>query len=140
MTEVLQSLPADHQLYAEIVNRYKNMMSSLLEYQAESGMWRQLVDNKLSWEETSCSAMFAYAMAAGVHNDWLDDVQYESAVQKAWKALRDKLDPQGNLPDVCAGTGQKNDVEYYLNRPRTKGDLHGQAPFLWLACELMENQ
>ena len=140
MTEVLQSLPADHQLYAEIVNRYKNMMSSLLEYQAESGMWRQLVDNKLSWEETSCSAMFAYAMAAGVHNGWLDDVQYESAVQKAWKALRDKLDPQGNLPDVCAGTGQKNDVEYYLNRPRTKGDLHGQAPFLWLACELMENQ
>ncbi|NLG83731.1 MAG: hypothetical protein GX493_03770 [Firmicutes bacterium] len=52
------------------------------------------------------------------------------------EALLAHLDPEGNLDDVCAGTGQGNDKAYYLARPRIKGDLHGQAPLLWLAGEL----
>ena len=39
--------------------------------------------------------------------------------------------------EVCVGTGKENDLEFYLKRPRVDGDLHGQAPFLWLATELL---
>jgi len=38
---------------------------------------------------------------------------------------------------VCQGTGKKNDLQYYLDRERITGDLHGQAPVLWCATALL---
>jgi hypothetical protein len=35
------------------------------------------------------------------------------------------------------GTNQKDDTQYYLDRPRATGDLHGQAPILWCAWALL---
>jgi hypothetical protein len=43
------------------------------------------------------------------------------------------LDADSNIRDVCEGTNKKNSLEYYLNRKRLTGDLHGQAPILWCA-------
>jgi rhamnogalacturonyl hydrolase YesR len=48
---------------------YKAMMASLLKFQAEDGMWRQLADDPESWKETSSTGMFAFAMITGVK--WL---------------------------------------------------------------------
>jgi hypothetical protein len=31
----------------------------------------------------------------------------------------------------------KNDHQYYLDRKRLTGDLHGQAPLLWCATALL---
>lgn len=137
MAEVLKSLQAGHKLRPEIVSGYKKMAVSLLKYQSDNGMWRQLVDNEDSWAESSGTGMFAYALAVGIENDWLDEREYRPAVAKAWKGLCAHLDEEGNIGEVCVGTGQSNDIEHYLNRPRTAGDLHGQAPFLWLADEIL---
>ena len=30
------------------------------------------------------------------------------------------------------------DVQYYLDRPRSVGDAHGQAPMLWTATALLK--
>ena len=38
---------------------------------------------------------------------------------------------------VAAGTGKRNDLQHYLNRPRVAGDTHGQAPMLWSANALL---
>ena len=35
--------------------------------QASSGMWRQVMDHPELWEETSCTAMFAYSIARAVN-------------------------------------------------------------------------
>jgi hypothetical protein len=40
--------------------------------------------------------------------------------------------------DICKGTGQKDDIEYYLKRPRLFGGLYGQASLLWCACALLD--
>ena len=138
LAELLKSLPADHKLRPEIMSGYKKMMSSLLQYQSDNGMWRQLVDYEYSWAESSCTAMFAYAMSVGVRNDWLDKKEYGPAVEKAWKALCAHVDRNGNIREICIGTGQEDDIEFYLKRPRTLGDLHGQAPVLWLISEMLE--
>ncbi len=135
--EILRDLPEDNKHRAAIVASYKKMMESLLEYQSENGLWRQLVDNKYSWTETSCTAMFAYSMAVGVKLGILEKGIYEPAVIKAWQGLCWHVNRDGKIRDVCMGTNQVNDVEFYLNRPRATGDLHGQAPFLWLAAELL---
>ena len=44
---------------------------------------------------------------------------------------------EGKVSDVCVGTGKSDDINYYLNRPKVTGDLHGQAPILWFAYSLL---
>lgn len=138
MAEVLKSLPADHPQHSELMAGYKKMMTALLKYQADNGMWRQLIDYEYSWAESSCTAMFAYAMTAGVDNGWLEKDNYQPAVEKAWKALCAHVDRDGNVREICVGTGQQDDIEFYLKRPRTLGDFHGQAPVLWLISQRLE--
>jgi len=137
MTEMLRELPAKHKARKPILNAYKKMMATLLQYQADSGMWRQLIDNPQSWPESSSSAMFTYAFVSGVKNGWLPEETYGPAARKAWIALVGYLTPDGDLREVCVGTGKKDDVQYYLDRPRVVGDAHGQAPMLWSATALL---
>jgi unsaturated rhamnogalacturonyl hydrolase len=140
LAELIAVLPEKNMYYDSIVEGYKKMMAALLKYQADDGMWRQLVDYGESWEESSATAMFGYAISIGVNRGILTGKGYKNACQKAWKALCLHLDEDGKLDGICAGTGQSTDVNYYLQRPRIKGDFHGQAPMLWFACSLMEGR
>jgi unsaturated rhamnogalacturonyl hydrolase len=136
MAELLRELPARHRLRKPVLNAYTKMMATLLKHQAETGMWRQLIDHPESWEESSSSAMFAYAFVTGVKNGWLPEETYGPSARKAWIALVGYLTPEGDLREVCVGTGKKDDLQYYLDRPRVAGDTHGQAPMLWTATAL----
>lgn len=126
---------------------YRKMMAALLRHQRESGLWGQIVDDPESWDETSASAMFAYALQEGLNQRLFAepeasggrDGNVSAAVARAFAALVAKLDAYGNLADVCAGTGWKNDRHHYMTRPRVNGDPHGQAPLLWLCRALMES-
>lgn len=135
--ELLRSLPKAHPHYGRILDGYRKMMQGLLQTQAESGMWRQLVDQPASWPESSGTAMFTFAMVTGVKNGWLDEKSYGPASRKAWLALVSHLDAAANLQEVCIGTNKGFDEAFYLSRPRVEGDLHGQAPLLWTACALL---
>lgn len=135
--EVISELPEDNQYYNFIVEGYTKMMDALVKYQADNGMWRQLVDVEEAWYESSCTAMFGYALTLGVKRGILKDPKYTEAYQKAWLALCDYVNEDGKLTDVCIGTGQQNNIEYYLNRPKVTGDFHGQAPTLWFAWSLL---
>jgi len=127
----LRHLPADSKWRAPILKGYRRMMSALLKWQRPNGLWGQLVNDPESYDETSATAMFAYAFAEGVRAGVLNG-EYRDAVEKAYAALVARLDEYGNLPDVCVGTGWRNDRRHYLTRPRCIGDPHGQAPLLWL--------
>jgi rhamnogalacturonyl hydrolase YesR len=137
MTELLRSLPKNHPKRARILAGYRKMMAALLKYQAEDGMWRQLIDRPESWKETSSTGMFTFAMVTGVKNGWLDKKTYAPAARKAWLALTTYLDANGDMSSICAGTNKKNDYQYYMDRPRRTGDMHGQAPMLWTATALL---
>ncbi|TZF81080.1 glycosyl hydrolase [Pedobacter sp. BS3] len=138
MAEILSSLPANNPDRPRILTGYKTMMASLLKYQSESGMWRQLIDDPESWEESSGTGMFAFAMVTGVKQGWLDKKTYAPAARKAWLALVKHIDANADISDVCEGTNKKNDRQYYLDRKRLTGDLHGQAPVLWTAAALLQ--
>ncbi len=137
MAEMLRSLPQNHPQRARILAGYRKMMKALLKYQGADGMWRQLIDHPESFPETSSTGMFAFAMITGVKNGWLDENTYGPAARKAWLALVGYIDQNDNVTNVCVGTGKKNDLEYYLTRPRHTGDMHGQAPVLWCASALL---
>ena len=138
MAELLSDLPKNHPKRASIMKSFQTMMSSLLKYQADSGLWRQLVDKPESWEETSGTGMFTFAMVTGVKKGWLDEKTYGPAARKAWLALVSKLDKNANVTDVCVGTNKGFSIQYYLDRLRATGDLHGQAATVWTAMALLE--
>jgi unsaturated rhamnogalacturonyl hydrolase len=137
MAELLRSLPKNHPKHARILDGYRKMMASLLKCQGSDGMWRQLIDHPESWPETSSTGMFTFAMVSGVKNGWLDRQTYAPAARKAWLALITYLEPNGDIREVCEGTGKKNDYQYYIDRKRITGDLHGEAPLLWTASAFL---
>jgi rhamnogalacturonyl hydrolase YesR len=135
--ELLRSLPASHPARPRILEGYRKMMAALLPLQGEDGLWRQLLDHPDAWAETSGTGMFAFAMVTGVKHGWLDASTYGPAAREAWLGLVKHLDADGNIDSVCAGTNKGDSVQYYLDRPRNVGDLHGQAPMLWTASALL---
>lgn len=139
MAEVLSDLPVSHPLREPLVDHYQAMMETLLAYQGDDGMWRQIIDNEAAWPESSSTAMFAYSMSVGLSKGLLSGAAYTNAVNRAWSALTGLLDDEGRLAEVCVGTGKSDDPDYYLARPRVTGDFHGQAPMLWLAVQLIKD-
>lgn len=137
MAELLRSLPKNHPKRPRILVGYRKMMESLLKYQGEDGLWRQLIDHPESWPETSSTGMFTFAMVTGVKSGWLDRKTYGPAARKAWLGLVKHLDQNANIDSVCEGTNKGFTVQYYLDRQRRIGDLHGQSPMLWTASALL---
>jgi rhamnogalacturonyl hydrolase YesR len=137
MSELLSSLPNNNPNRKRIMEGYMKMMESLLKYQAENGTWRQLIDEPESWSETSGTGMFAFAMITGVKKGWLDNKIYGTAARKAWLGLITYIDENNEIHEVCEGTNKKDDRQYYFDRKRNIGDLHGQAPILWCASALL---
>lgn len=147
MTELLRSLPSSHPRHATILQGFRKMMAGLLPHQTDEGTWRQVIDNPAAWVESSGSAMFTFAFISGVKHGWLDSSVYGIPARKAWLGVIRYLDEGANLRDVCIGTGEaatsgagtdpSAQMAYYLARPRSTGDLHGQAPILWAASALL---
>ncbi len=140
MAEILRDLPKDHPSYATIEAGYQKMMAGLLPYQSDSGLWYQVLDlptDPDNWLESSCSAMFTYAMVAGVKRKILDPATYVPVIEKAWTGLQGKISDSGVVSDICVGTWYKTTPEAYMAIGKTNGDGHGQAPVLWIAAELL---
>ncbi|MCD8177382.1 MAG: glycoside hydrolase family 88 protein [Tannerellaceae bacterium] len=138
MADLLKHLPADNEYYDRILSQYRKMMNTLRTYCKDDGLWGQLVDDPTSWTETSGSAMFTYAMITGVKNGWLEAEVYAPIARKAWLALQTFINENNDLTEVCMGTNIGDTKQYYLDRRRITGDLHGQAPLLWCAAALIE--
>jgi len=137
MTEVLRALPAESPLRPALLDAYRRQMDGLLACQDPSGGWRQVLDRRESYLESSCTGMFVFAMASGVAEGRLPAAPFEAAARRGWRWLADQTDADGRLRSVCIGTRQRPDLKFYLNRPRFTGDLHGQAALLWAATAML---
>ena len=148
MTELLFELPAGA-TRDSIMAAFKKEMDGLLPLQIsggnDDGCWRQVLDLATSSAETSCTAMFTYALVNGVKNGWLTDPKYAVAARRGWLALANKTNTAGKLDRVCPGTGAApagtlaSQQAFYANIALGLGDLHGQAPLLWSSTALLRN-
>src|SRR5262245_36829964 len=145
MAELLRDLPPSHPRHAAILAGYQRMMEALRKHQSPEGLWRQLIDRPELWIESSGSAMFTFALIEGVRHGWLD-ASFTPIERRAWIGLAQMVDADGNVRDVCIGTGKAlgevgSDLDvqyrYYAARGRRAGDLHGAAPVLWAATALL---
>lgn len=138
MAELLGTLPPEHPLYPDLAG-YRKMMAGLKTYQTPSGLWRQLINDDGSWLETSSTGMFTFALIEGVKHGWLDAAEYGDCARRGWTGLCQYINANGDVREICVGTNQSKDRQFYLNRPRATGDLHGQAPVLWCAWALLDH-
>jgi rhamnogalacturonyl hydrolase YesR len=140
MAEMLRTLPADHPDRPRILAGYKLMMAALLKYQGPDGTWRELIDHPEAWPESSSSAMFSFALITGVKHGWLDAATYSPAARRGWIAVVGYVDQNHDVTQVCTGTGKLDSMQYYLDRKRETGNLHGQAPVIWAATALLRDE
>jgi unsaturated rhamnogalacturonyl hydrolase len=140
MAEMMRDLPPSSSNYPTIEAGYKKMMDGLVPLQGPNGLWYQVLNlpnDSSNWEETSGSAMFTYAMIAGVRRGILDATTYVPVIEAAWAGLQTKISAQGDVSGICVGTWYKSTPQEYMALTKLTGDGHGQAPVLWAAAELL---
>jgi unsaturated rhamnogalacturonyl hydrolase len=146
MTELLLELPAGTTRDA-IMAGYKKQMDGLLPLQiasgTDAGCWRQVLNRTEASAESSCTAMFTFALVTGIKNGWLTDAKYTTAARNGWTALGSKTNSTGMLAKVCPGTGSApsgdlaSQQKFYMDIALGSNDQHGQAPLLWTATALL---
>lgn len=128
LTEVLEALPTEHPERPVLINFFNELCEGYVALQGESGLWHQVLNDPQTYEEASCTAMFAYGFARGVRFGWFKDPEvYVTAAERAWKGLICKaIDRQGNVHGVCSGSRYAFTAEYYDQDLRTvTNDNHG---------------
>ncbi len=135
LAELLTVLPPDHPDREAVLDTHRRHLAAMRAHQAPDGMWRQVVDVRGSYRETSVTAMTLTAMARGLRLGWLDQ-SYRPVVDRAWRALLAHVLLDGALVDVCFSTGAGPTRRYYLDRPAVNGaDDRGGAMVLGAALE-----
>ena len=137
--------------YRALVDLFRESMKGVLRYQAEDGLFRQVIDRADvpgNYTETSGSAMIAYALLKAVRLGVMNGEKYLPAAKAIFEALVScKLKQNGDkaeLTDICLmaglGPGEKRDgsVAYYLSEPRVSDDSKGVGPFMMAWAEYLQ--
>ncbi len=137
--EAIEHLPVGYPGRDDLIKNYREMVEGLIPYQAESGLWRQVLNIPESYEETSGTAFFAISMAKMIKAGVIDRDTYLPIIQKAVDGIIDnELDESYNVLGVCQGSGCKDDAEYYVNLGTVDNDDHGTGVVIYALCEMYD--
>jgi unsaturated rhamnogalacturonyl hydrolase len=136
MTELLAVMPEDHPDRARVLEQFQRSVQGVAAMQGGTGMWHQLVDKNDSYLESSATAMYTYAIARGVNHGWISPA-YAPVAQTGWRALEQRVRPDGQIEGICVGTTAAYDMVYYYNRPTSLGAMQGYGPALMAGAEVM---
>ncbi|MCF0131876.1 MAG: glycoside hydrolase family 88 protein [Pseudobutyrivibrio sp.] len=133
----------------QLKDTFLQLITDMLDYQDESGMWYQLVNlggMERNYLETSGSAIMAYAILKGVRLGFLPS-HFGEYGEKAFRGVCDKYltttaDGKLHLDGIClvAGLGgaskRTGTFDYYMSEPVVKDDAKGVGPFLLAYTEM----
>jgi rhamnogalacturonyl hydrolase YesR len=133
---VLDIIPAGHPRRAQLLTILRNLAAGLERYQdPATGRWFQVVDKgnrSDDWTETSCSAMYTFALSRGAQQGYLD-AHYATVAAKGYQGVLARIslggDGRTNLQTISIGTNV-GDYPYYVDRTQATNDFHGLGAFL----------
>jgi unsaturated rhamnogalacturonyl hydrolase len=134
--ELLDRLPDRHPQRATLLTLLQQHIQGITRYQSDEGMWHQLLDKQDSYLETSCTAMFTYAIARAVNKGYIDR-RFSVFARRGWKGVESRIRPDGQIEGVCAGTGVGEDLAHYFHRPTPLNDVHGTGAVLLAGAEMI---
>src|SRR5262249_7092929 len=133
LMEGLSYLPAGHPQRAAVLESYRKEMAALKRVQAPEGTWREVIDHPESYREVTATAMNLAAVPRAIRLG-CPARTYPPTVERAWPGLSARITEDGDLVDVCAGTGAAPTLRYYYERPAVTGpDDRGGAMALLAA-------
>lgn len=139
LSELLEKLPEGHPDRPALLELFRVHCEGVAALQAESGLWRQVLNQPEAYEEASCTAMFVYAFARGVRFGWLPESErYASAAFDGWRGLTGgAIDRGGNVHGVCSGSRYSFSPDYYMYDLRTVvNDNHGIGIMMLAGVEI----
>jgi unsaturated rhamnogalacturonyl hydrolase len=137
MTELLDVLPENHPGRPAVLDIYRAHIRGFANTQGRDGRWHQLLDRQDSYLETSVTAMVAYSVAKGINRGWLDPLAHAPMAILAWNAVTTQVNTQGQIENVCVGTGMGFDPAFYYARPVSPFAPHGPGPVLLAGAEMI---
>jgi rhamnogalacturonyl hydrolase YesR len=137
MVEVLDVLPKTHKDYKAVLEQLRAHIKGLASYQTKDGFWHQLIDRNDTYQETSATAIYTYAIARAVNRGYVDAQAYGPMANLAWNAVASKVLPNGQIEGICVGTGMAFDPAFYAYRPTSTKAAHGYGPTLLAGAEII---
>lgn len=133
--DLLHLMPQNHLQRDTIIALLTRQIRNIAQYQGQSGLWHQVLNKEDSYLETSCTAMFTYAVALAVNNGWIDK-RYKSIALAGWNGISSQITQKGEVTNICMGTGISEDIKFYYDRPAPYNDLHGLGALLLAGLEV----
>ena len=137
LCEILDVLPADHPQRTEILNLLKAHAEGLARRQHHTGFWHQLLDRNDTYLEASATAIYTYCLAHAVNQGWLDVQVFGPIALLGWHAVQSSVNGNGQVENVCVGTGMGFDAAFYAHRPVHVMAAHGYGPTIWAGAEII---
>jgi len=138
LSEVLERIPEDHTGRCELIKIFREFAEGIREVQDKTGMWHQVLDMPETYQETSCTGMFALGMIRGVKHGWINQSYIENIHLAVNAIIKYALDSEGNVLGVCKGSGCSYEPKYYAQLQTVANDDHGTGIILALLSEYEE--
>lgn len=130
LTDALEQLPKDTKGYDELMSFYLEFTEGIIKLQDSEGLWHQVLNIPTSYQETSCTGMYLLGLCRGINNGWISPA-YKKYADKAYLGLLEKkISSVGNVYDVCMGSSNSKNAEYYVNLGAVDNDDHGTGVIL----------
>lgn len=134
VSDLLERLDPDSEAFKEILGIHNNLLQAVCSRQAEDGLWHQVLDHPETYEETSCSCAFTFALARAVRRGWLPESYAENAL-KGWNGIESRYAGDGVIKGICRSMSVQKDVAGYQARATADNDPRGLGAFFMAAAE-----
>lgn len=135
--EITKELVGWVDIPTEISEMYNNMMSGLLAFQAENGLWHTVMDEPTFYYETSGSAGIAAGMLRALRMGLLQDEAYAQAAERTVDAVLEQIQADGEVTGVSGGTAVLPAISRYNSVPCFP-TLYGQGLALMLLATVLD--
>jgi rhamnogalacturonyl hydrolase YesR len=135
--DLLDVLPTDYPGRKDVLDIFRKQAEGIARWQSENGLWHQILDKNDSYLETSASAMFVFGLARGVNKGWINqDFSYVAEI--GWEGVLLNVDENGNVNNICVGTGIMPSLAFYYKRPVESNIPMGEGPVIRAGVEILK--
>ncbi len=149
LVDTLDYLPADHPRRDDVIAVLNRLVAAVADYQdKKTGVWYQVLDkggDEGNYLESSCSAMFVYAILKAVRNNYVPE-HYYSVAKKGYQGLLEQFvevtaDGLVHYHKGCAVAGlggnpyRDGSYAYYIGEQIRSNDPKAVGPFILASIE-----
>jgi unsaturated rhamnogalacturonyl hydrolase len=119
----------------EVADSFMRLCRGLAQHRIADAGWRNLIDRRESYPESSTTVLVAVAIEVGIRSGILDGA-WQDLADCAWASVEHRLDASGHLVSVSYRPGINTDPSRYEHAPALGGAYPwAQGPYLLGAAQ-----